>query len=1255
MTAETQHSEIDAQQQEIDSSDKQKDEKVIKDGKDYADIFLEKVDKFQDKITNLQAPSDLKEKYLAKVADFLKTVDAGNIEAFATELDNKLTAFNGSLDAFSSQQQKEYEIQPGDYLSTIAQHCFNAKGEQLNWQNLYAGNKDNLKSKDPNLIYPGEKLKMPSGYVYFGKSELPGLKLEEPPLEQEPAQVLEESAQIDQSDSNSLDHDVGNLLKVQPTPTQESENLDKKNQSDKQLEPIDFTSALEITETDQKKQELLGEICQVVSQDEGILQGIAEEMGKQPEFAKQAVDAVLQAGGAEFQQSIIDIYSEKITIGDKIKVGKELGLIDSARVLMKNDQEALGFIIAKTAKDPKLMSVLLGVAAERGIAGDILQKLPPEVAQKMIQLATENPQLMDALIPKIGAVIGENPDLVQKIFDVIPNAKKAEIAEKLMNENPELMGQIMEKAMNNPAVVDVLLKNEKFKNLLVNICTKNQKIQQKLQTAMAEKTGAMIAGDFGKQAGGFLSKFLGGVSGLAKSFGGGKEIDEFKKELMLNSEIQKMALAEVRKTPQEYLAMLKEGDKVQIINLTLRDSSMAEVRNQMMTEMLKDAETRNLVIASTGNDIVKYLTSDNADTATAKTSEAKDSHENAEVNLNNSPREISNEADVKYEKRMQEIDNSVYGKMIPNFSKVVSGRALEYRPDGENALVWGGKWAVNSVASLGGNLLLSFSDAAQFIETATKGTYEGTKYAVTHNPVTTAKKIGSGIGKAISFLKSGKLGEVIYDAKENFKEEWKHTPNEGKVGVAAKLIFEAVLGTKGATKLKSLTKLDKLENFGSGKVKKIIDWERKQSRKLEGGIKDEASVIKKKGGELKEKAGEFIKKSGEKVKDSKVLDNLIPQIDKQKLVEFGKQFGDLAKQLPPLLREKFLPAVESLKTSIVKMTKAGGEKTSEIAQSISEQLTFLKARLPQIKDIQLRKKWEEVIQNFNEKFGEVQNKIRQHQADKKIPDSWKEVPEDNPSFSALNKKLHENSLDAANKPAARVAKKIEESADVQDYLKIKAGEQNIKFRDTGKIPAGEKISDGYIDGGSGTLLNEKGEIIKNGNREIILIDRKVDVYLKNQINYVKREFQNLPDKEKMEKLSKHIDDMFGGRKQGIVEKSDNFTDKFEGQSLLLGKIAENGLGVCRHRALMYKILGDEIGLNVSLKRGFMTDQSMGKVFEARANHAWNIVEANGEKYLVDVMQGKVLHANQFKEGAQGWYYSQNGNRNTMVFPRKKVS
>ena len=51
-----------------------------------------------------------------------------------------------------------YEVKRGDSLSKIAKHVYGKAGE---WRRIFEANTDQI--KDPDKIYPGQKLKIPKG------------------------------------------------------------------------------------------------------------------------------------------------------------------------------------------------------------------------------------------------------------------------------------------------------------------------------------------------------------------------------------------------------------------------------------------------------------------------------------------------------------------------------------------------------------------------------------------------------------------------------------------------------------------------------------------------------------------------------------------------------------------------------------------------------------------------------------------------------------------------------------------------------------------------------------------------------------------------------------------------------------------------------------------------------------------------------------------------------------------------------------
>lgn len=74
----------------------------------------------------------------------------GNVKGVAT-VDDRLTVANPKPEA------KFYEVKKGDSLSKIAKEFY---GDPMKYPVIFEANKPML--KDPNLIYPGQKLRIPS-------------------------------------------------------------------------------------------------------------------------------------------------------------------------------------------------------------------------------------------------------------------------------------------------------------------------------------------------------------------------------------------------------------------------------------------------------------------------------------------------------------------------------------------------------------------------------------------------------------------------------------------------------------------------------------------------------------------------------------------------------------------------------------------------------------------------------------------------------------------------------------------------------------------------------------------------------------------------------------------------------------------------------------------------------------------------------------------------------------------------------------
>ncbi len=104
-----------------------------------------------------------------KIEEFKEDVveDLQNVKKDAQEIPVLAQKYREEAEQIDHQIETlltNYEIKPGDTLSNIAALCKNEAGQTLSWRTLYEANKGNLRSGNPDLIFPGEKIKLPDGY-----------------------------------------------------------------------------------------------------------------------------------------------------------------------------------------------------------------------------------------------------------------------------------------------------------------------------------------------------------------------------------------------------------------------------------------------------------------------------------------------------------------------------------------------------------------------------------------------------------------------------------------------------------------------------------------------------------------------------------------------------------------------------------------------------------------------------------------------------------------------------------------------------------------------------------------------------------------------------------------------------------------------------------------------------------------------------------------------------------------------------------
>jgi hypothetical protein len=174
-----------------------------------------------------------------------------------------------------------------------------------------------------------------------------------------------------------------------------------------------------------------------------------------------------------------------------------------------------------------------------------------------------------------------------------------------------------------------------------------------------------------------------------------------------------------------------------------------------------------------------------------------------------------------------------------------------------------------------------------------------------------------------------------------------------------------------------------------------------------------------------------------------------------------------------------------------------------------------------------------------------------------------------------------------------------------------------------------RVPDGYVDGGRHMQLDAQSQA--SSGREILLVDREHDTELSKFLAFARApEVRALGTIDRMQRLAEYIDRLStppGGRRW-IGPAVDDITKEFTNKPLRIGDVVDQcSSGVCRHRSLLFKLLGDEAGLKTALVRGnYGMDAGQAPPGAQLVKgmkgfpHAWNEVELeDGTRVLVDVM------------------------------------
>ncbi|MGC3965969.1 MAG: hypothetical protein QM775_00945 [Pirellulales bacterium] len=185
----------------------------------------------------------------------------------------------------------------------------------------------------------------------------------------------------------------------------------------------------------------------------------------------------------------------------------------------------------------------------------------------------------------------------------------------------------------------------------------------------------------------------------------------------------------------------------------------------------------------------------------------------------------------------------------------------------------------------------------------------------------------------------------------------------------------------------------------------------------------------------------------------------------------------------------------------------------------------------------------------------------------------------------------------------------EVSSDVRDVVEM--------FNRRHYVGPETRIPDGYLDGGRGMKIDDENRAA--AGREMLQVDRSRDSELADDLALARSAaLRELPPLERAKRIAAWIDSETtppAGKR--LVEKTTaQLEQEFKNRPLLIGDWVEQcHAGVCRHRALLFKILADEAGLKTALVRG-----NYGRDKKPGFPHAWNeLFLDDGRRLLVDVM------------------------------------
>ncbi len=164
-----------------------------------------------------------------------------------------------------------------------------------------------------------------------------------------------------------------------------------------------------------------------------------------------------------------------------------------------------------------------------------------------------------------------------------------------------------------------------------------------------------------------------------------------------------------------------------------------------------------------------------------------------------------------------------------------------------------------------------------------------------------------------------------------------------------------------------------------------------------------------------------------------------------------------------------------------------------------------------------------------------------------------------------------------------------------------------------------KIPDGFQDAGRQAILSKENKtVILKSHRETILVDRQEDFHLQELIENAKKIAESSgTEQQKVFAIIQLVLQRIGNF-QSLKKLQSHLEKHAFGKLVHLGEFnkAEGFPGVCRHIALTIQTVLGDLGYDVTMRRGILSN------LQITDAHSWNEITLDGKKFVLDASLGR---------------------------------